>query len=281
MERTRVVAIVSDFGPDSFYVGVMKGAIVHAAPGCDVVDITHSVQPHAVAQGSFILDTVYEFFPPGTVFLAVVDPGVGGARANVVVEAGGRFLVGPDNGLATEVVARSSEVRVFIVDEGRIERFRSRPPTGKTFLGRDVFAPAAGALAAGHSPRDIGARAEGGLTAVDVPAVERSIADGRIAGRGRYVDSFGNILTGITVGDIQRVFKRYAPADIHAVVEGQDLGTLCDHYAQRPDRSLMAVVNSWNRVEVSVNEGRAIDRFAGKRPEELCVELKSPATANS
>jgi len=276
MERSGIVTIVSDFGADSFYVGVLKGALVHAAPSCEVVDVTHSIEPHDIAQGSFILDTVYEFFPQGTVFLAVVDPGVGGARANLVVDAGGRYFVGPDNGLATEVVARSGAARAYVIDESKIERFRARPPVGRTFLGRDVFAPAAGALAAGCDPREIGTATDGPPATIDIPPVE--VRAGSITARGRYVDSFGNILTGISRGHLQHAFGAAAPGEIRAAVEGQDLGALCDHYEQRPGQSLMAVVNSWDRVEVSVPQGRAIDRFAVDGPQNVSIALSALVT---
>ena len=147
MAERRIVAVVSDFGDDSFYVGVMKAVVLAAAPDCRVVDLTHSIPPHAVDQASFIIDTVFNFFPSGSVFLSVVDPGVGGPRNNLVVEADGRYVVGPDHGIATDVAARAERVSPYLIDDEKIGPYRLAAPVGRTFLGRDVFAPAAAALA--------------------------------------------------------------------------------------------------------------------------------------
>jgi len=272
MAERRIVAVVSDFGADSFYIGVMKGVVLAAAPDSRVVDLTHTIPPHAVDQASFILDTVSDFFPAGTVFLAVVDPGVGGARDNLVVEADGRYIVGADNGIATEVLARAKRAAPYVINDEKIGAFRSAPPTGRTFLGRDVFAPAAAALAAGSPPASIGSPARSAPVALDLPAV--STGKGVVAGRARYIDGFGNVLTGITRAQLTSVFGDLDPAKIVASVGGAEIGELCSYYSQRPKGTLMAVLNSWDRVELSICEGRAADRFSDRSFEELVVELR-------
>jgi S-adenosylmethionine hydrolase len=271
MEQTRIVAVISDFGGDGFYIGVMKGALYHAAPACRIVDVTHSLDPQAISQGSFVLDTVFDFFPPQTVFLAVVDPGVGGGRRSIVVETGDRYYVGPDNGLLTELLARMGGVMTFEIDEEKLGPFRARTPVGRTFLGRDVFAPAAGALAAGVDTGEIASAADEAMAVVDVPSV--TVRAGAVAAGGRYVDPFGNILTGITRGHLRAAFGDAAPEGVVATVDGQPLGAICDFYAQGEIGSLMAVVNSWDRVEISVRENRAIDRVPGRAVEDISIEL--------
>jgi S-adenosylmethionine hydrolase len=271
MADGRIVAVVSDFGADSFYVGVMKSVVLAAAPQCRVVDLTHCVRPHEIAEASFILDTVFDFFARGTVFLVVVDPGVGGERDNLVVEVGGRYIVGPDNGIATEVIARCGGPACFVIDDALVEPYRISPRTGSTFLGRDVFAPAAAALAAGAAPAAIGSSAPSPPASLELPPV--AAAAGRVSGPARYVDRFGNLLTGITAEHLRSAFGRSDPGRIAAAVDGIDLGALCAYYSERPAGELMAVLNSWDRVEISVREGRAADRFAGKDPLEVNVEL--------
>jgi S-adenosylmethionine hydrolase len=266
-----MIAVVSDFGADSFYVGVLKGALTFAAPRCRIVDVTHSIEPHAIDQGSFILDTIFDFFPAGTVFLAVVDPGVGGERRNLIVETGGRYVVGPDNGLAAEVAARLGESRTYVIDVSRLDRFRIGPPVGRTFLGRDVFAPAAGAVASGLGPAAVAAESTEPPSDLDVPAV--GVERGRISAPGRYADAFGNILTAITHDQVIEAFEGAPPEEIRASIDGRDAGTLCRYFAERPAGSLMAVVNSWGRVEISMAEGSAVERFAGARLRDLTVEL--------
>lgn len=272
MADRRIVAIVSDFGVDSFYVGVMKGVLRAAAPDCPVVDLTHSITPHDVAQVSFILDTSFDFLPAGAVVLAVVDPGVGGDRNSTIFEIGGRYVVGPDNGITTEIAARLGGLTGYTIDENRIDRYRVAPPTGSTFLGRDVFAPAAAALAAGIPPHQLGSPATARPVSIDLPAVD--IGGGRISGCARYVDDFGNLLTAITGQHIRSVFGETDSGRIGAEVDGIDVGPLCAYYSERPQGSLMALLNAWNRVEVSVREGRAVERFAGRRLDDLVVELR-------
>lgn len=272
MEQKRTIAVVSDFGADSFYVGVMKGALYYAAPECRIVDLTHSIDAFAIAQASYVLDTVFDFLPCGTVLLAVIDPEVGGSRRNLIVEAGGRFVVGPDDGLVTDIAARVPSIRSYVIDESTLARFREREPVGRTFLGRDVFAPTAGALATGRDPTDVGTLSDEPAVTINVPAVR--VDEGRVHAPARYVDSFGNILTGITGNHLRAAFGETALEGIRASIDRIELGTVCRYYGERPCGSLMAVLNSWDRIEVSASERRAIDRFIGRRLEDLTVELR-------
>jgi S-adenosylmethionine hydrolase len=267
----RMVVVFSDFGADSFYVGVMKGVVCSAAPESPVVDLTHSIAPHDVSQASFVLDTVFDFFPRGVVFLAVIDPGVGGERRNLIVEIGGGHVVGPDNGLVTEIAARKGVKEVRVIDESKLDPYRVGPPVGRTFLGRDVFAPAAGALAAGADLREVGSPTDEPPVALDVPPVE--VGAGRISARARYVDDFGNILTAVTRDRVNEAFGGAAPGEIVCTVGGVEAGTLCRYYSERPAGELMAVLNSWDRLEVSVRDGSAAERFESARVCDLAVEL--------
>lgn len=271
MKKRRTVAIVTDFGVDSFYVGVMKSVIHNAAPDAVVVDVTHSVEPHAVSQASFILSLVFEHFPDDTVFLAVVDPGVGSSRPNLVVETRGRRIVGPDNGLVSESLARGDEYRAYAIDASALDPYRIRPPVGSTFLGRDVFAPAAAALASGVNPKDF-ARPVDEVSRIEIPAVE--VEPGRVSGRARYVDSFGNILTGISGTHLRRAFGDSPTGVVCARVGPDDLGPVRDYYDQARPGALLVIRNSWGVLEVSVTQGRAVDKFGKKPWEDLTVELR-------
>lgn len=272
MDNKRIIAVVTDFGADSFFVGVMKGALLHAAPACPIVDITHSIPPFDVAQGSFVLDTAFDFLPTGAVFLAVVDPGVGGTRRNLIFEAGDRYVVGPDNGLVTDVATRVSPIRQYVIDDSKLDRFRARAPVGRTFLGRDVFAPAAAALATGVAPTELGTPSDEAPAAIDIPRVR--VEPSFTSAKARYVDSFGNILTAITKRHLKAAFGETDLGGVCATIDGHDLGKLCRYYDERPTGSLMAVLNSWDRVEISECGRRAIDRFAGRKVEDLTVELR-------
>jgi len=265
-----MVALLSDFGADSFYVGVMKSAVLAAAPRAHPVDLTHGIASHAVAQGSYVLALAFRYFPKGTVFLAVVDPGVGSARGAIVAERAGRFVVAPDNGLATEAAPPAAS-RYYALDEKRLARLRAQPAEGSTFQGRDVFAPAAGALAAGESVESVAAPIAELAGLVGLPAL--ALGPDRVRGAGRYVDAFGNVLTNIPAAEAAGALG--APiARVRVRAAGRELGTVGAFYAERPGGTLMAIANSWGMIEIAANEGRAIDQLGGGAPEAVPVELE-------
>lgn len=264
------MAVLTDFGTDSFYAGVLRAVIQRAAPEAAVVDVTHSIPPYAVSQASFVLARIYGFFPRDSVFLAVVDPGVGGARRNVIARAGGRFFVGPDNGVFTEVLSLLGEPRVYVIDDSKLSPFRGFDAVGRTFLGRDVFAPAAAAVASGADPLEVAVPAAGVLERLVIPEVE--VRPGRVSGPARYVDSFGNILTGITDSHLQRAFSG-AAGNVRVRAGATELGPLGRFYGEAAPGTVRAVLNSWDVVEVCEVQGRAADRFDEQELEGLRIDL--------
>lgn len=267
----KTIALLTDFGADSFYTGVMRAVLAGRAPGALVLDVTHAVTPHAVDEAAFVLDCVFDWFEPGTVFVVVVDPGVGGERRNIAVEAGGRFVVAPDNGVVGDIIGRVGMTHAVEIDEARILRYRTREAMGRTFLGRDVFAPAGAALSQALSLAELGDGAGDLETAAWLPDVD--VAPGGIRARARLVDTFGNIMTGITRDHLGTAFPGVADERIEAVVDGHRLGPLRRQYAGAPSGRLVAVVNSWNRVEVSIDQGRAADAF--ETPSTVTLELRA------
>ncbi|NIO00861.1 MAG: hypothetical protein GTO42_01765 [Candidatus Latescibacteria bacterium] len=265
------VALISDFGYGSFYVGVMKAAVYHAAPHARVVDITHDISPQAVEEGSFILSTVFDYFSPGSIFLAVVDPGVGGKRENLVFDLGDRYVVAPDNGLVSDLVARYEVDTCMAINTDRLDLFRLRPETGKTFLGRDVFAPAAGALASGTPLQELGNPADAFAT-IDIPTVR--LGKNRIEGCGRYIDRFGNVLTNITSAHLDKAFSGHPFGKIRAQIGNRVVEGVQQCYSERPQGTFMVVLNSWNLIEVSVNRGRAADVLSLSDPCDAHVILE-------
>jgi S-adenosylmethionine hydrolase len=266
-----VLALLSDFGHESFYVGVMKAVAANAAPRARLVDVTHDITPYAVDEAGFILRTVFPFFPPGTVFMAVVDPGVGGERKNLVFRIEGRYLVAPDNGLVSDLSAAHAVEACWSIDEKRIEPYRVHPPVGSTFLGRDIFAPAAGAIAGGASPEDIGTPAGATVETIDIPAVVTG--ENRIEAWGRFVDRFGNILTDITGDHVTQVFGASDPGGIRARIGEKVVTGIHRCYVDAPRGTLMVVLNSWNRIEMSVSGGRADEALSIARANEMRIIL--------
>lgn len=182
-----VVTFTTDFGSSDGYAGAMKGVVLSLAPTAVLVDISHEIPARDVQAGAFTLAQAAPHFPPGSIHVAVVDPGVGGRRAEVVVEAGGSFFVGPDNGLLA--LAAPAPRRVFRIENAGYRR----EPASATFHGRDVFAPAAGRLAAGGTAEGAG-RPLGELAALSVHASGPLDPDGGV-GEVIHIDAFGNLFT--------------------------------------------------------------------------------------
>jgi len=164
-----IVTLITDFGTRDGYVGEMKGVLLERCPSADLVDVTHDIEPGDIPGAAWVLGRVWSRFPEGTVHLVVVDPGVGGDRRAVAVEQGGRWFVGPDNGLITRAIRdESGEGR--LIDPGSL----GLAPASVTFHGRDLFAPAAAWLAGGGDRDRLGLPVDlVDLVRLDLPAPKR------------------------------------------------------------------------------------------------------------
>ena len=152
MPTEHLITLLSDFGLNDVYVGVMKGVIAQINPALTVVDLTHHIPPQNVTAAQFNLINAYPYFPDGTVHVVVVDPGVGGARRGIAARAGGHVFVGPDNGILAPTLRAAAPAQIHRIDSARSRTSRR----GTTFDGRDVFAPAAARLAGGAEPGELG-----------------------------------------------------------------------------------------------------------------------------
>ncbi len=185
-----VVALLTDFGVRDHYAGTMKGVVLSICPETTLVDISHDVPPHDVLSASLELAASYRFFPPGTVFLVVVDPGVGSSRRPIAAEAGEYRFVAPDNGVLSAVFKDAAPRRVVELTERRF----ARPTVSRTFEGRDWFAPAAGWLAKGTDLKAFGRTLTDYLRlAIPDPVVTDRDVEGEVL----RVDRFGNLITNI------------------------------------------------------------------------------------
>ncbi|HEX5131525.1 MAG TPA: SAM-dependent chlorinase/fluorinase [Candidatus Krumholzibacteria bacterium] len=268
MRGARPIVLLTDFGDDDFYAGILRAVISAASPASPIIDLSHGIAAHNVRAASFVLASALPYLPADAVVVAVIDPGVGGARRGIIVETGGRAIVAPDNGLASDLIATAGGLEFTAIADDRIPALTSAGTRGATFHGRDVFAPVAAALARGVSSRQFGDETGGVVMLRDVPSV--SVADGCVTGAGRMVDRFGNILTDIPRRVVERAFAWHA---CRVTVGGVDAGPPRGTYSDGTHGELMAIFNSWDRVEAAVREGRAIDRFGGAAPEEIRFEI--------
>ncbi|MBS7623143.1 SAM-dependent chlorinase/fluorinase, partial [Candidatus Bathyarchaeota archaeon] len=185
-----MVALLSDFGTRDAYVAQMKAVILSLSPKSIIVDVSHEIARHNVFQGMFVLATAAPYFPPGTIFLAVVDPEVGGLRRPLLLETGKSKFVGPDNGILTLAAEKEGVVNAYHLTESKYFAGEISP----TFHGRDIFAHVAGHLAEGVSPSLMG-QSTSEYVRLKIP--EARLEDGKIHSTVIYVDGFGNVVTNI------------------------------------------------------------------------------------
>src|SRR5882724_10830383 len=200
-----VIALLSDFGTRDHYAGTMKGVVLGICPDVTLVDITHDVAPHDVLGGALELAAACRYFPAGTIFLVVVDPGVGSARRGIAADTGDYKFVAPDNGVLTAVLDEHPPKKVVELTE----RKYGRPTVSRTFEGRDRFAPAAAWLAKGIEVTAMG-RPAGTIARLELP--HPRVGDDHVEGEVLRVDRFGNLITNID----RKTFEKLsgAPLDI-------------------------------------------------------------------
>lgn len=261
-----IVTLLTDFGTADYFVGAMKGAVLAVNPRAQVVDITHEIPPQDVEAGAFTLLAAFDAFPPGTVHVAVVDPGVGSARRAVVVEGGGHLFVGPDNGVFGHVYERLGPFRVF---HARDERY-FRPRVSETFHGRDVFAPLAGALALGVRAEELGPEV---ADFVRLPFARPSRGpEGTLVASVIHVDRFGNCVTNITREDLT---EEEIGRGARLLVAGREIRSFRRFFADEGERGEpFAVWGSAGLLELAVfrdSAARVLGAGRGQR-----VEVKKP-----
>ena len=239
------VTLTTDFGTRDSYVAQLKGVLLAGCADVLVHDLTHGIAPHDVVEGALFLAGAVPAFPPGTVHLAVVDPGVGGDRRRIAVEVAGQRVVCPDNGLLT-LLARSHPIDA--VHELTNPRFW-REPASATFEGRDMFAPAAAHLACGGALADLGPSV---AEPMQLALPEPSAGEHGVLGEVVHVDRFGNAITNIPAS----MLPEAGEARVHAA--GRDLALLRT-YADAEAGDALALMGSSGYVEVAVGEGSAAE----------------------
>lgn len=260
------IVLLTDFGTRDAYVGVMKGVILTQCDGTPpLIDLTHEIAPQNVYQAAFVLWTAYRYFPPLSVFLVVVDPGVGSARRAIAVETPQGRFVAPDNGVLTDVLADVETWRAVELDPAVVAL-----PGGlsKTFHGRDLFAPAAARLACGASLNTLGPPLES-LMLLDPPHFQRT--EHAIEGEIIYCDHFGNAITSIGVCTwqadgtlaLQPRFAAdtaplvFAPDAVTVQAGGQTFTRIATTYSDVPAGTATPLIGSSGHLEIGVNQGNA------------------------
>lgn len=256
-----LVALLSDFGTRDHYAGTMKAVVIGVCPDATLIDIGHEIAPHDIFGGALELAACYRYFPVGTIFLVVVDPGVGSARRGIAAEAGDYRFVAPDNGVLSAVFREQVPKRVVELSE----RKYARPTVSRTFEGRDRFAPAAGWLAKGIGLASLG-RAVTDHVMLDLPEAVAE-ADG-VRGEVVRVDRFGNLISNI---DRTRFDKISAGGPVAIRLEAHDIPRMVSTYADAAAGETCALLGSTDHLEIAVRAGSAAERFGVGRGAKVTV----------
>ncbi len=260
------IVLLTDFGSSDAYVGMMRGVIQRINPAAPVIDLTHGIGAQDVRHGAVTLADSCRYFPAGSVFVAVVDPGVGTNRAAIVLETPQARFVAPDNGLLTLVCRQHDPTFgdaaefVHAPTPAHCRAWRlTEPgywlnPVSATFHGRDVFAPVAAHLSAGASPDSLG---EPASTIATLPLPIPRPVDGAIDGRVLFADRFGNLVTDITTDLLSAIGIAPGASAATVSVAGRAITGLSRAFHDPPGSGLRALVGSHGRLEIAVVDGSA------------------------
>lgn len=271
----KIIALTTDFGTTGSYVAQMKGVILGIAPDVRIVDVTHAIPPQDVAEAALLLAECVPAFPPGTVHVVVVDPGVGTTRRIVAAEIGDWRFVAPDNGVLSAVARLHAVRRVVELADARWWR----AAISSTFHGRDIMAPVAARWAAGVRLAEFGPIVEDPLR--ELAFVEPRTCGNTIVGHVARRDAFGNLITNIpgwwfgrTRAGTPDSIAPDASHEVRVTVRGRTLAGLQCTYADVPPGEPLALVGSHGFVEIAVNQGNARDVLGAKVGDEIRIERK-------
>jgi len=252
----RLITLTTDFGCLNHYTGVMKGVILSRAPEARIVDLCHTIRAHDVRQAALMIAANYRYFPTGSIHVLVVDPGVGGSRRILLLNAAGHYFLAPDNGLLSLVVQDAHGIRVF--ETKRPDLYLQ--PLSRTFHGRDIFAPLAAHLAQDNHIDGLGPELDPArLTRLDLPRPTIDRRRKQIAGLVIDIDHFGNIITNITSDTINEFTDN--PENVVVTLGGRSLRHLAASYDGVSVGLPLLIINSASYLEIAVNQGRAGDYF--------------------
>ena len=247
IKASGIITLMTDFGLADGFVGTMKGVIYTINPNAITIDISHEIGAQNVPEAAFLLEASYRYFPPGTVHMTVVDPGVGSERRAIAVEAGGYYFVAPDNGVLTRVLGRERAIKS--VELTNPAYFLDK--VSNTFHGRDIFAPATAHLSIGVPIGVLGVKID---ELIKIPLSEPEVTQSSIRGHVIYIDKFGNLITDIPRKLFEAVVSHHQFIIKLARVK---LNQISSSYADVPVGKPLAIFNSFDNLEIAVNHANA------------------------
>lgn len=238
-----LITLLTDFGTQDGFVAQMKGVILSIHPGCAIIDVSHDIPPFAVGHAALVLKGLSGYFPPGTVHVAVVDPGVGGSRRPLALRTLDSYFVGPDNGIFSWIIASAGHWEARVIANNDLYRQDPHP----TFHGRDIFAPTAAHLSLGRRFSEVGPPLPQPVC-LHLPQPQET--DTGLRGEIIHKDRFGNLTTNID--------KAMLTGEIKLVLAGREkIPGLSRFFAEVSPGVPLALVNSFGFLELAVNGGNA------------------------
>lgn len=259
-----IISLTTDFGLRDGFVGVMKGVMLGICPDAQLVDISHQIDPQNVREAAFVLDRHVWFFPPGSVHIVVVDPGVGTDRRPIAARIGEQYFVAPDNGTLTPMLIRAEENDwpIKIIHANKEEYWL--PDISRVFHGRDIFAPVGAHLAGGAALDDMGDRIDNPVH-IHWPKPDR--VDTGWMGEIIHIDNFGNLLTNIRAQHIGEQKVRMVE------VGGEEIMNWVDAFGERQPETLISLMSSHGHVVVAEVNGSAAARLGVQVGDVVSVEF--------
>lgn len=270
------VILFTDYGVDSLYVGILKGVILSKAPQVRVDSLTNAVPPFDIETGAYMLAEGCTFFPAGTVFCCVVDPGVGSTRKGIVVESlKGQYFVAPDNGLLTLVAQRDG---IKEIHETKNPVLWRDGETSSTFHGRDIFGPVAAAIASGVSIDDAGPQLHS-ITMLQLAAA--SIEEGAVRGEVTRIDEYGNAITNVPGAMLTETLGAPLGESLAVTIGSQTISArFSKTYSDVAKGDYVVLVQSSGFVECAINLGN-LAAATGAKPHDAVSIHRSPASQSA
>ncbi len=260
-----VISLITDFGQNDNFVGVIKGVILNINPAVKIVDICHLVNPHDILTGAFLLKSSFRYFPEGTVHLVVVDPGVGSKRKKVIVKTKNYYFVAPDNGVLS--LALKDQPLLEIIEITNKRYFLK--PTSDTFHGRDIFAPTAAYLSKGRDISKFGKRIKS-IQELSLPQIK--ITSKGLIGEIIYIDFFGNLVSNI---DKETLDNFINGKKLKIYIKDKTIEKLSYGYAEGTYLKPLALIDSFNYLEIALNRSSACDYLKAKKGAKVTVSVTS------
>lgn len=256
-----IITLTTDFGTSDHYVGVMKGVILNINPHVQIVDITHTIPPQDIHGAAFLIDSAYRYFPTGTIHVIVVDPGVGSERRAIVCQTETAYFVCPDNGILTHILHNDEPIHAVAVENSAY----FLPQVSNTFHGRDIFAPVAAHLSHGVPISDLGNPVP---QLAQLPILCPELTDKAVIGHVIWIDSFGNLVTDIS----HEVLDSLKGRNSAVICAGSaEIDRLNQSYTESAAGEPLAIIGSFNRLEISINQGNAAEILGLKRGDAITI----------